>query len=83
MTLALKMYELREKAGVTTSDAAWAIGVSETAIRLWDKGEVAPNLKYLPAIVQIYKCTPEDVLTAFYGREWQEQARSEEVVEDA
>ena len=60
------MQLLRISAGLTASQVAQQIGVSESTVRNWDKGRSVPTLapdQFLK-LARIYQCSVEDIATA-------------------
>lgn len=57
---------LRERAGLSRTQVAAWLGVSETSVRNWEKGRTKPTMtpqKYLAAL-RLFECTPEEFAIA-------------------
>lgn len=57
---AIRIY--RERAGFTQSKLADAIGVSQSAVAMWETGDRKPNIITLKQIASILSCTVDDLL---------------------
>ena len=58
----MKIRELREKAGLTQSQLAKALGVGETTIRNWEQGRAGDRLQQLALLCSVLECQPGDLL---------------------
>lgn len=62
----MDMKELRQRAGLRTVDVASRLGRGEATVRNWDSGKTVPTLEIieLPAFLDTYKCTLEELIEA-------------------
>ena len=56
---AIKDY--RKKTGVTQSDLAIALGVTQATVAMWETGEALPRADKLPKLAKILNCTVDDL----------------------
>lgn len=52
----------RIKSGLSAYEVAKILGVSATAVYLWESGECFPRRKRLVQVAALYKCTVDDLL---------------------
>ena len=52
----------REKAGMTQTEAAKALGVNQSAVSFWESGKTQPRSAQLPKIAKLYGVTVDDLL---------------------
>lgn len=64
MTLAM----LRVRAGLTQGDVAKALGVTQSAISVWERGDGKPKLSKISKLAKLYGTTEQAVLTACMGK---------------
>ena len=53
----------RKKAGLTQSDVAKKLGITEASVSQWETGSTHPSTKRLFEIAQLYGCTVDELLT--------------------
>lgn len=58
----LDIRSFREKAGMTQTELAVNLGVTQAAIAMWETGERKPNIIMLKRIANIFGCTVDDML---------------------
>ena len=58
-----RLKELRERAHVTQEELAKILGVSRTAVTMWETGANITPTKYLLRIADALNCSVEDLLT--------------------
>ena len=51
----------REAMGLTQAKLANALGVSRTAVTMWETGKSRPRFELLPKIAQLLGCTIDDL----------------------
>lgn len=54
----------RVNAGLTQTEAAAAIGVSQVTISNWETGKTSPKMSIVPTIADLYKVPMHDLLFA-------------------
>ena len=54
----------REAAGLSQAEAAKAVGVSQSAICLWETDKTRPRAALLLKIAQVYHCSVEELLAS-------------------
>lgn len=54
----------RVNAGLTQTEAAEAIGVSQVTISNWETGKTSPKMSIVPTIADLYKVPVQDLLFA-------------------
>lgn len=52
----------REKAGMTQTEAAKALGVNQSAVSLWESCKTQPRSAQLPKIAKLYGVTVDELL---------------------
>jgi len=52
----------RVNAGLTQTEAAEKIGVSQTTISNWETGKTSPKMSIVPTIAALYKIPVHDLL---------------------
>jgi len=52
----------RRMADITQKDASIALGVSQSAVALWDTGKTKPRAALLPKVAKLYGCTVDELL---------------------
>ena len=52
----------REKAGMTQTEAAKALGVNQSAVSLWESCKTQPRGAQLPKIAKLYGVTVDELL---------------------
>ena len=57
----MEIRELRKAAGLTQSQFAEKIGVSQATVAEWERGDYFPSAQRLPAIAAALGCTLEDL----------------------
>lgn len=54
--------QARQKAGLTQSQVAKALGVDQSAVCLWETGKTFPRATTLSKIAKLYGCTVDELL---------------------
>lgn len=54
----------RRKAGMTQAKLAEKLGVSPSAVAMWERGKSAPRAAMLPKLAKVLKTTVDKLLTA-------------------
>ena len=62
-TLSERIKELRKKAGLTQSELADKLGLSDKAISKWEVGETNPDITMLPNLASLFGVTIDYLLT--------------------
>ena len=65
--------DLRERALLSQGELAKACGVNRQTIYNWERGLWRPKTEYQRKLVEIFKCTPDELLAAL--RETKEKKR--------
>lgn len=52
----------REKAGMTQTEAAKALGVNQSSVSLWESCKTQPRSAQLPKIAKLYGVTVDELL---------------------
>ena len=52
----------REAAGLKQVEVAEKLGISNTAISMWETGDSRPRTELLPRIAALYGCTVDELL---------------------
>ena len=58
-----RMRKLRKLCGWTQQACARALGVSQGAISLWERGERCPNAVDVLALSVLFSCTADDIIS--------------------
>lgn len=58
--IAIRPY--REKAGLTQASLAKMMGITQSAITMWESGDRKPNIIQLKKLARILSCTADDLL---------------------
>lgn len=53
---------MREHLKITQSELAKMLGVTQGAVSQWENGTTRPDIKLLPKLAQILKCTVDELL---------------------
>jgi transcriptional regulator with XRE-family HTH domain len=56
---------LRVTAGILQKDAAATLGVSQSALSMWENGTAKPSIDKISILARMYGCSEMDVLNAF------------------
>lgn len=59
------MKELLKKAGLTQSEFAKQLGVTQSLISQWIAGLCQPNIKQLPRIAELLNVSVDDIVALF------------------
>lgn len=59
--------ECRKKAGMTQSDVARKLGITESSVCQWETGATHPSTKRLFEIAKLYGCTVDELLVPDEG----------------
>ena len=54
--------QFRNKAGFTQETLAEMLGVTQSAVAMWESGDRKPNIIMLKKIASVLKCTTDDLL---------------------
>lgn len=59
----MDMRGLRERAGLSTIEVAFRLGVAESTVRNWERGRTAPrmSLQQFIKLVRLYQCTIDEL----------------------
>ena len=62
----MRFREYREKAGLSQREVGKRLGISDSAVCLWEREEngSTPRTTMLPAIAALYGCTVDDLLSS-------------------
>ncbi len=63
--LAINLICLRQDSKTSQTKLADALGVNQKNVSQWERGEVAPSLRYLIALAQFYGVTVDRLLTPY------------------
>lgn len=63
--LAINLICLRQERKTSQSKLAAFLGVNQKNVSQWERGEVAPSLRYLIALAQFYGVTVDRLLTPY------------------
>lgn len=55
---------LRARAGLTQADVAKALGVTQAAISIWERGDGKPKLEKIPTLARLYGTTEQAIISA-------------------
>lgn len=58
----MTFFQARQKAGLTQSQVAKALGVDQSAVCLWETGKTSPRVATLFKIAKLYGCTVDELL---------------------
>ena len=60
------MRNLREKAGMSSVDVAYHLGIAESTVRNWDVGRTLPTfaINEVPKVLKLFQCTLEEMAAA-------------------
>lgn len=64
----------REAKGLTQCQLARAMGVDQTAVSQWERGETLPRADRLPMLAKILGCTVDQLLDRAVGTQLQQKA---------
>ncbi|GHU36223.1 hypothetical protein FACS1894105_06210 [Clostridia bacterium] len=62
-----KLAGFRVTVGLTQKQAAEALGIHQTAISMWERGDGYPSLGKIPAIAKLYEVTEQEIIDALIG----------------
>lgn len=57
----LKLKEYRKKAGLTQTDVANALNITQPGYSLWELGKRDPNVHQILELCKLFDCTPNDL----------------------
>ena len=57
--------ELRKQSGLSQEDVAFALGVLQSTVSMWETGDNMPRAAMLPKLAELYHCSINDL----YGKE--------------
>lgn len=57
----MRIKELRESASLTQEELASRLGMTRTAVSMWETGDAMPRADKLPEIAKILNCGIEDL----------------------
>ncbi len=60
----MNLKQLRKRAGLRQVEAAVQLRVSQSAVSQWETGGCKPRADLLPKMVQLYRCTADELLAA-------------------
>lgn len=55
---------LRLSAGLTQAEVAKALGVTQVAVSIWERGDGKPKLTKIPILAKLYGTTEQAILSA-------------------
>ncbi len=59
-----KLAGMRVTAGFTQLDVAKALGITQTAVSSWERGDGNPTLDKIPMLAKMYGVTEQDIISA-------------------
>lgn len=59
----LNLRKIRKSRGMTMKELGRAVGVSESAIGMYEKGSRSPNYEMLLRLSEVLKCTVDDLVS--------------------
>ncbi len=59
-----KLAGIRVTAGLTQSDVAKALSITQTAVSSWERGDGKPTLDKVPLLAKLYGVTEQEIITA-------------------
>ena len=59
----------RERAGMTQAQMAESLGVSQSAVAMWESGERKPDIFMLKSIALLLKCSTDSLLETVNTKE--------------
>ena len=57
----MNMKQLRERVGLRTVDVASSLGVGDSTVRNWEHGRSLPRFDLIEGLLDLYKCSFEDL----------------------
>lgn len=58
----LAIRTVRERRGITQTELAAALKVTQGAVSQWEAGKVSPSVATLIAIANLFKCSVDDLI---------------------
>ena len=65
----IMIIKYRKRLGWTQAKLADALGVAQSTVAMWEKGERKPDIVMLKAIANILSCTTDDLLSVVNMKE--------------
>lgn len=59
----MRIKEIRVSAGLTQEQTAEKLGITRSAVAMWETGQSSPTANMLPAIADVFGCTINDLFT--------------------
>lgn len=59
-----KLAGIRVTAGLTQLDVAKALGITQTAVSSWERGDGSPKLDKIPQLAKLYGVSEQDIISA-------------------
>lgn len=60
----ITLAEMRATAGLSQGEVAKALGVTQGAISVWERGDGKPKLEKIPMLARLYGTTEQAILSA-------------------
>ncbi|MBE6598735.1 MAG: helix-turn-helix transcriptional regulator [Ruminococcaceae bacterium] len=64
-----KIKECREKKGIRQTEFANRLGVSQSAVAMWETGHNLPRAELLPKMAEVLHCTVDELLGRENGKQ--------------
>lgn len=58
----MNLCAIRAKCGLTQSEVAKALDVTQSAVAMWENGRTYPRVSILKKLADLYNCTVDDLL---------------------
>lgn len=58
----MNLCAIRTKSGLTQSEVAKALNVTQSAVAMWENGRTYPRVSVLKKLADLYNCTVDDLL---------------------
>ena len=58
-----KIKQFRERLDITQEELCKMIGVTQSAIAMWENGKTLPRTDKLPKLAEIFNCTIDDLFS--------------------
>ena len=63
----MNLCALRTKAGLTQTEVAKKLNVTQSAVAMWENGRTYPRTLILKKLAELYKCTVDELLKEDQG----------------